>query len=236
MTTITPYMMRNEMMRIHRAMILSPLLFVLGCAVTGDDAQESTSQKDVLANCSGSPGSMPMARPTMPPYLAVAMCQPPPPNVTCTWNTNTTSVSFDPRGILYPITPDVVAALFWVGGLSFHAGGSLQCDWSTGLHTKLTLQGNDGNFVFYNQTNGRTWGAHTRRADNPNGPGVTAEFQSDANLVVRNAAGNAIWASNTHTFPQALLAFQSDGNLVIYNHFDTAQGPVYQPLWATGTE
>jgi len=27
-------------------MILSPLLFVLGCAVTGDDAQESTSQTD----------------------------------------------------------------------------------------------------------------------------------------------------------------------------------------------
>lgn len=231
------------MMRVHRAMILSPLLFVLGCAVTGDDAKESTSQMNDLANCSGAPGSNPNARPTMPPFLAAAMC---PPNtvinVTCMWNTNTTSVSFDPSHTLFPTTPGVVAALLWVGGLSFHAGGSLQCDWSPselypgGLHTNLTLQGSDGNFVFYNQTNGRTWAAHTRKADNPNGPGATVTYQSDANLVARNAAGNAIWASNTHTFPQALLAFQSDGNLVIYNHFDTAQGPVYQALWATGTE
>src|SRR5262249_9768871 len=35
-----------QMMRVHRAMILSPLLFVLGCAVTSDDAQESIPQTD----------------------------------------------------------------------------------------------------------------------------------------------------------------------------------------------
>jgi len=37
------------MKTIHHAMILSPLLFALGCAVTPDDAQESTSQDDELS-------------------------------------------------------------------------------------------------------------------------------------------------------------------------------------------
>src|SRR5215468_2535024 len=54
-------MMRSEMMRVHRAMILSPLLFVLGCAVTSDDAQESTSQTDDSLSASDLPTPSPAA-------------------------------------------------------------------------------------------------------------------------------------------------------------------------------
>jgi hypothetical protein len=151
---------------------------------------------------------------------------------TCTWNSDT-SAAFLPGD--FPI-PGVFAALIPVNGLSFTAGGSLQCGWSNGTNTNLTLQG-DGNFVFYNQTNGKTLAAHTRKVSNPNGPGVAAAFQSDANLVVRNAAGQAIWASNTHTFPNAVLAFQSDGDLVIWNRTNTSLPGFVDPfLWDTGTE
>jgi hypothetical protein len=47
------------MKTIHHAMILSPLLFMLGCAAIGDDAQEST-QTDDLASASG-PGDATLA-------------------------------------------------------------------------------------------------------------------------------------------------------------------------------
>ena len=56
-------------------------------------------------------------------------------------------------------------------------------------------------------------------------------FQSDGNLVLRDSAGTAIWASNTHTYYQAVLALQSDGNLVIYPSYNNNHA-----LWATGTQ
>lgn len=214
------------MKTIYHAMILSPLLFALGCAVTADDAQESTSQTD---DSLSSVGGVPDPNPTIPPLMSLDSAGAI--SVRCTWNRNTTSATFDSNGAIFSTTPGVFALLISVGRLSMHAGGSLQCNWSTGAQTNLTLQGSDGNFVFYNQANGKTWAAHTRKADNPNGPGATATFQSDANLVVRNAAGNAIWASNSHTFPHARLAFQSDGNLVIYSNDGSDPVP-----WATGTE
>jgi hypothetical protein len=100
--------------------------------------------------------------------------------------------------------------------------------WSgTGVSTELTLQG-DGNFVLY-AGNGNKWGAKTRFVDNSGGPGCLAQFQGDANLVVRDCDGTAIWASATHTYPNAVLAFQADGNLVIY---ETSTGPA---LWSTKT-
>jgi hypothetical protein len=210
---MTRYVMRSEMKGIHRATILSPLLFLLGCAVIGGDAQESISQMD-----SDGPGS---GGPTLQPRMAPSPSE---------WFNTGWSVQIP------------------AGQLSLHAGESVECDWLSskpgvpdGPSTKLTLQGSDGNLVFYNHSNGKTWGAHTRAVDNPNGPGITAAFQGDANLVVRNAAGNAIWASNTHTFPQAVLAFQSDGNLVIYNRIeetDPMRGITfftYHELWETGT-
>jgi hypothetical protein len=92
----------------------------------------------------------------------------------------------------------------------------------------LSMQA-DGNFVFYTDC-GKKWGARTRLVDNSKGPGVQASFQSDGNLVVRNAAGAAIWASNTHTYPDAILAFQKDRNLVIYESPSNLK-----PLWATNT-
>lgn len=56
-------------MRIHCAMILSPLLFVLGCAV--DDAQETTSQTDDALSITFTPNPAPGGGPTMPPQVLV---------------------------------------------------------------------------------------------------------------------------------------------------------------------
>jgi hypothetical protein len=104
-----------------------------------------------------------------------------------------------------------------------------QVSWTgTGVSTKLTVQ-TDANFVLY-AGNGKVWGAKTRFADNANGPGCEAAFQGDANLVVRNCDGTAIWSSATHTYPDAILAFQADGNLVIYDSVAT-----HKALWSTGT-
>jgi len=105
----------------------------------------------------------------------------------------------------------------------------VEVTWSgTGVSTRL-IQQTDGNFVLY-AGNGKTWGAATRYVDNTtNGPGCTAQFQSDANLVVYNCAGTAVWASGTHTYPNAVLAFQADGNLVIYS------STTGSALWSTGT-
>lgn len=114
------------------------------------------------------------------------------------------------------------------GCLAEYFGDSVTVTWSgTGISTDLTLQ-TDGNFVLY-AGNGKRWGAATRAADNANGPGCEADFQGDANLVVRNCNGAAIWASGTHNYPDAVLDFQADGNLVIRA---TAGG---QALWASGT-
>lgn len=207
---------------IHRAMVLSPLLFLFGCAAIGNSAQESTSQIDDWESDSGASGQGSDGRGSGSPSLQPRLM----------WNDGDPSTPPSVR-----VAPGVFAVLIPTAQLSFHAGDSMDCDWGAdGPSTRLTLQGSDGNFVFYNHTNGKTWGAHTRAVDNPKGPGVTAVFQGDANLVVRNAAGNAIWASNTHTFPQAVLAFQSDGDLVIYNQVEGDAIPAYQLLWDTGTE
>lgn len=116
-----------------------------------------------------------------------------------------------------------------VGCLTEYNGEWYQVSWSgTGVSTKL-IQQNDGNFVLY-AGNGKAWGAATRFVDNANGPGCEAIFQGDANLVVRNCDLAAIWASGTHTYPNAVLAFQADGNLVIYDSVST-----HKALWSTKT-
>jgi hypothetical protein len=123
------------------------------------------------------------------------------------------------------------------GNLSINQGGYIACAWtddSTGavfLRTKLTMQ-SDGNFVYYNYTDNKVWGAATRAADNPKGPGVFADYQTDGNLVVRNASNTAIWASGTSHNSNDILVFQPDGNLVIY----TVTSSGYKAAWATGTE
>jgi hypothetical protein len=116
-----------------------------------------------------------------------------------------------------------------VACLSEYNGEWFQVSWSgSGVSTKLTQQ-TDGNFVLY-AGNGKVWGGKTRFADNANGPGCVANFQGDANLVVRSCDGTAIFASGTHTYPNAVLAFQADGNLVIYDAVST-----HKALWSTGT-
>jgi predicted aconitase with swiveling domain len=117
-----------------------------------------------------------------------------------------------------------------VGCLTEYNDEWYQVNWTgTGIYTRL-IQQDDGNLVLY-AGNGKKWGAGTTAGENSNGPGCHAAFQSDANLVVRNCDNlAAIWASNTHTYPDAILAFQADGNLVIYESVSTAKA-----LWATGT-
>jgi hypothetical protein len=53
-------------------------------------------------------------------------------------------------------------------------------------------------------------------------------LQSDGNVVLRNAAGAALWSSGTNGKGGTRLVLQSDGNLVLY----TASGSA---VWATGT-
>jgi hypothetical protein len=124
----------------------------------------------------------------------------------------------------------VEAVVMPVGCLTEYNGQWYKVSWTgTGYSTELTEQ-DDGNFVLY-AGNGKIWAANTRHATNANGPGCLAQFQGDANFVVRNCDLAAIWASNTHTYPDAILAFQSDGNLVIYNSASTLKA-----IWAAGTD
>ncbi len=114
-----------------------------------------------------------------------------------------------------------------VACLKEYNGEWFQVSWTgTGVSTKLTQQ-TDGNFVLY--AGSKVWGAHTRFADNANGPGCLAQFQGDANLVVRNCGATAIFASGPNGYPHAVLAFQANGNLVIY---ESTAGTA---LWSTNT-
>ena len=60
--------------------------------------------------------------------------------------------------------------------------------------------------------------------------------QSDGNLVIYTAAGNAAWASKSYTGPingvGSVLVMQSDGNLVLYQTVGDNFG---RALWATAT-
>ncbi|WP_430791449.1 ricin-type beta-trefoil lectin domain protein, partial [Actinoplanes sp. G11-F43] len=52
--------------------------------------------------------------------------------------------------------------------------------------------------------------------------GVRLVNQSDGNLVLRKANGDAIWASNTYGQGPSTLKLQPDGNLVLYRNSDNA--------------
>jgi hypothetical protein len=135
----------------------------------------------------------------------------------CAWYNNVI-----PNGGIWETTTPGVQAFSFYEGVTFPYTGYVTCDFANGMSTELTMQG-DGNFVFY-ASNGKKWGSNTR----PNGR--DAEFQSDGNLVVRDTYGTALWASNTHTYPHAVLSFQDDGNLVIY-----PSSSDFAALWATKT-
>lgn len=79
--------------------------------------------------------------------------------------------------------------------------------WTTS-RMQLGMQA-DGNLVLYDNVKKRVmWAAGT------SGPGNSAFFQSDGNLVVYNSH-QALWASNPAGFTNATLVLRSDGNLVI---------------------
>jgi len=143
--------------------------------------------------------------------------------------TATPTISYDPDyvAICDPIwdintTPGVEAFALPAGCMQITQPSSLTVNTGSGISMKLVVQG-DGNFVLYVST-GKVWAANTRPG------GYAATFQGDGNLVVRNSSGTALWASNTHTYPHAILAFQTDGNLVIYPSTTD-----FHALWASGT-
>ncbi|MGH3926950.1 MAG: hypothetical protein ACRDTT_29465, partial [Pseudonocardiaceae bacterium] len=82
----------------------------------------------------------------------------------------------------------------------------------------------DTNLVLYRDPDGLAlWDTSPK----PGGVGVCV-MQGDGNLVVYNAAANAVWASGTDGNPGSRLVVQDDGNVVIYRP-DGAQ------IWATNT-
>lgn len=57
----------------------------------------------------------------------------------------------------------------------------------------------------------------------------TVVMQGDGNLVLYDAAGKALWASNTAGQGPSFLAMQGDGNIVVYRLSDG------QPTWSSST-
>jgi hypothetical protein len=57
------------MKTIHHALFLSPVLFVLGCAITGDDPPESTAEAEGALSPTLIPLPMPSDGPTLPPRV-----------------------------------------------------------------------------------------------------------------------------------------------------------------------
>lgn len=84
----------------------------------------------------------------------------------------------------------------------------------------LSFQG-DGNLVLYH---GGTplWASNT-----PSNAEVVG-MQGDGNFVIYGLNGAAIWSTNTHGHPGALLGIQDDGNVVIYTPGGTG-------IWSTNT-
>ncbi len=88
---------------------------------------------------------------------------------------------------------------------------------------RLVMQA-DGNLVLYRTDNGQAlWASNTWRK-----PVVTANMQSDGNVVCYDAAGHPYWSSGTWGHPGSSVTLQNDGNLVVYS-------PTGAPLWASNT-
>jgi hypothetical protein len=65
-------------------------------------------------------------------------------------------------------------------------------------------------------------------ASNTVGSARNAIMQTYGNLVVYNAIGSAVWASNTDGNSGSSLVVQNDGNVVVYRSNGSA-------IWATNT-
>lgn len=115
----------------------------------------------------------------------------------------------------------------------------------TGSNNRLVMQ-TDGNLVLYTSSNVALWSSGTGLISNHTStlgvnktltPGQYLEstnaayqliYQSDGNLVLYNAFGEALWQSATSGKGVGYVVMQSDGNLVIYN--GSAQA-----VWQSGT-
>ncbi|GAA2511301.1 hypothetical protein [Winogradskya humida] len=147
-------------------------------------------------------------------------------------------VQNDGNAVIY--RPDGVAAwATWTGQqvppTGADASGHSVMESGEQLAGNGTLYSADGRFrfVYQDDTNLVLY----RRSDDlalwdtrpkPGGVGVCV-MQTDGNLVVYNAAGQAVWASDTDGEAGARLVMQDDGNAVIYRPDGVA-------VWATGTQ
>ena len=111
-------------------------------------------------------------------------------------------------------------------------------DCSTGVtpgQTLTSIQSCDGRFALAFLSNGDmtvtqtdAQGSHLLwSAGTSNLGAVQAVMLQTGNLVLNDANGRTVWATNTDFGPVANLLMQNDGNLVLYN--------LRKPVWSTGT-
>lgn len=107
------------------------------------------------------------------------------------------------------------------GGLGAGADDTL----ATFTPYRLELQ-SDGNLVEYRRTEGRdvaVWATGTRSAT-----ATTLQFQSDGNVVLRNAAGTVLWSTGTAGRSAAYFDVYGNGQVVTQDstgHVLSAHGP-----------
>jgi hypothetical protein len=111
-------------------------------------------------------------------------------------------------------------------GTTLHAGDFLRPGeyLASSNHLAHLILQRDGNLVLYRTSDDSPlWSTGT------NGQAVTtAAFQTDGNLVLRDAAGNPLWSSGTNGWGGDTLTLQDDGNLVML-----AKG---NPVWSSDTQ
>jgi hypothetical protein len=121
-----------------------------------------------------------------------------------------------------------------VGCLSMYNGEWFKVGWTGhSRYMEVTMQ-TDGNLVLALSDGGTpttAWSSGTTFAGNSQGPGCFMQFQSNAELVVRNCASTAIWATGAHTDPDAVLVFRYDGDLLI----EDSSSEAATVLWSTNT-
>ena len=125
-------------------------------------------------------------------------------------------------------TPGITAITIATDHFAITAAGSgLDCDWANGVQDSVAIS-DSGQVIMSAGSDSGTGGnsyfaPQTESADSLN-------FQADGNLVAY-LNGTPVWATGTHTYPQAIFAIQDDGNFVIY-----PSSSDFAALWDSGTE